>query len=466
MLDIAEDVSAKKTDTEGTIMKKINSLLLVLVMSTTLALGAFASSYFPRCGGTQSLVDGLKEVGARSDYDYREQIWIANCGTSKEYFGTSEQNKLLLSMLREGTLRRPEGGSEPAPETKTPTVVSNKESDNLMEVVSGSAALREKPKGSSNAYITLRAGDIVNVVGKKQNRAGNLWYEVNYAGVNMWCYSDNLAPHRHSFSRAADGVEYCACGQLQVDGGVRPMADVAAAESLLGTDLQALGVAVTGIGASLEAAGAAILPGALVVVAAVAGTYFLVKLGEHLTTIESVQELSVASTRDLYEDLDEDLYFAAFALRKGCMLAFNPNGMDLEEANSYLIAACKAAACIDPANSLLNAVMYKEKTFILNGIYTNNKENAKRLAQRFEENGEGYTYGSSVTTNKKSWYYRKGYSYAGNHLSEVNTDQCFEHFHLFTFFDNGRVANALSKAKNVHIMWGLPVCSPYYFNIA
>lgn len=63
-------------------------------------------SYFPACGEDfYSLVDALISVGADGSYHYRKQIAVAN--EIFDYFGTPEQNLMLLEMLKEGVLRRP-----------------------------------------------------------------------------------------------------------------------------------------------------------------------------------------------------------------------------------------------------------------------------------------------------------------------------------------------------------------------
>lgn len=444
-------------------IQKMISVILAIVMTASLAVGAFAANCFPRCGDTASLVDGLKQVGANSSFDYRERIWETN-GTGGTYEGSAEQNQLLLSKLKAGTLEIPgSSGSaeEPAHADSADAAPMRAAHGDMMDVVSRRAPLRANPRGSAEAYLTLRAGDHVRVTGKTVSGAGNVWYKVDYAGVEMYCYSEHLRAHTHDFRRAADGIDVCSCGELRVSSCVQnTSAAVDAVGSVLSSDVQALGAAIAGLGAAIEA----LFPAAIVVVAAVAGTYLLFKVGEHLTTIESVQVLSVASAKELYEDLDDGLYYAAFARRKNCLLVYNPNGMDLETANEYLLAACAAAEGIDPGNSLLNAVLRNERLEILNGIYTNNKENARRLAGRFSENGAGFSYGSSFSDYPGSAYYHENYNYPGNGLSEVNTDNCFEHYHLFTTFSRGSVQSTLHKAPNIHIFWGLPVCSAEYFS--
>lgn len=63
-------------------------------------------NYFPQYKGkSNSLVEGLKAVGANSSYSYREKIAKAN-GISG-YRGTSAQNTKMLNLLKKGTLKKP-----------------------------------------------------------------------------------------------------------------------------------------------------------------------------------------------------------------------------------------------------------------------------------------------------------------------------------------------------------------------
>ena len=79
-------------------------LLLLLPMG---AGAAERGGYFPACSREcQSLVDGLRSVGAAYSFDYRCEIARAN--GYREYEGTAGQNTALLYRLRSGALRRPE----------------------------------------------------------------------------------------------------------------------------------------------------------------------------------------------------------------------------------------------------------------------------------------------------------------------------------------------------------------------
>ena len=62
-----------------------------------------ANCYYPKCNSKQtSLVDGLKEIGAESNYSARKKIAIAN-GISN-YSGLGSQNTTLLVLLKRGIL--------------------------------------------------------------------------------------------------------------------------------------------------------------------------------------------------------------------------------------------------------------------------------------------------------------------------------------------------------------------------
>ena len=63
-------------------------------------------SYFNKYTGTSnSLVDGLKAVGANSAFSYRKKIATAN--KISGYIGTAAQNTKLLNLLKQGKLIKP-----------------------------------------------------------------------------------------------------------------------------------------------------------------------------------------------------------------------------------------------------------------------------------------------------------------------------------------------------------------------
>lgn len=64
------------------------------------------TSYFkPYKGKSDSLVDALEAVGAKSDFTYRKKIAQKNKITN--YKGTAEQNNKLLELLKKGKLIKP-----------------------------------------------------------------------------------------------------------------------------------------------------------------------------------------------------------------------------------------------------------------------------------------------------------------------------------------------------------------------
>ena len=56
-------------------------------------------------GKSDSLVDALEAVGAKSDFAYRKKIAKAN--GVKTYIGTASQNTKLLNLLKKGKLIKP-----------------------------------------------------------------------------------------------------------------------------------------------------------------------------------------------------------------------------------------------------------------------------------------------------------------------------------------------------------------------
>ena len=66
-----------------------------------------ASPYFPPTPYKgYSIVDGLREIDAESSYDYRKRI--AEKNGIESYTGSPQQNFLMLNLLKNGKLLRPE----------------------------------------------------------------------------------------------------------------------------------------------------------------------------------------------------------------------------------------------------------------------------------------------------------------------------------------------------------------------
>lgn len=64
------------------------------------------TKYFEKYNGTSnSIVDALKSIGEKSDYNYRKKIASINDITN--YIGTSSQNLKLLTLLKSGNLIKP-----------------------------------------------------------------------------------------------------------------------------------------------------------------------------------------------------------------------------------------------------------------------------------------------------------------------------------------------------------------------
>lgn len=56
-------------------------------------------------GDSESIVDALEAIGAKSDYSYRKKIALKN--KIKDYKGTPEQNEKMLALLKKGKLVKP-----------------------------------------------------------------------------------------------------------------------------------------------------------------------------------------------------------------------------------------------------------------------------------------------------------------------------------------------------------------------
>lgn len=56
-------------------------------------------------GDSESIVDALEAIGAKSDFSYRKKIAVKN--KIKDYKGTPEQNEKMLALLKKGKLVKP-----------------------------------------------------------------------------------------------------------------------------------------------------------------------------------------------------------------------------------------------------------------------------------------------------------------------------------------------------------------------
>lgn len=56
-------------------------------------------------GDSESIVDALEAIGAKSDFSYRKKIAVKN--KIKDYKGTPEQNGKMLALLKKGKLVKP-----------------------------------------------------------------------------------------------------------------------------------------------------------------------------------------------------------------------------------------------------------------------------------------------------------------------------------------------------------------------
>lgn len=56
-------------------------------------------------GDSESIVDALEAIGAKSDFSYRKKIAVKN--KIKDYKGTPEQNRKMLALLKKGKLVKP-----------------------------------------------------------------------------------------------------------------------------------------------------------------------------------------------------------------------------------------------------------------------------------------------------------------------------------------------------------------------
>lgn len=180
------------------------------------------SGCYPAYSGGESIVDALRAIGVEdTSFNYRERI--AQSNGIRNYQGSVEQNRELLSRLASGTLRRPESGSVTVATSSSSTVTSSvqahKDGSKLVEVKKDNAPLRSSPSKDGEVIVRCAKGVVLEVDGSKYNLHLRKWYQVQWDGETCYIYSGNVTAHKHSYEEMTlDDVTYgvCGCGNITV----------------------------------------------------------------------------------------------------------------------------------------------------------------------------------------------------------------------------------------------------------
>lgn len=146
-------------------LKRVLAICLTLCLMLPLLTAAAHAATFPAASYKgNSIVDGLKSVGANSSFSYRAEIAAAN-GIS-DYRGTASQNTALLKLLKAGQLQKP--GSASAAPSAQPAQSSS--GGSLVSANLGRVSFIQQ--GYLNCKATAAAQAVNLIVGKNRYSIG------------------------------------------------------------------------------------------------------------------------------------------------------------------------------------------------------------------------------------------------------------------------------------------------------
>lgn len=352
-------------------MKKMTAFMLALVLLFLMVSEAFAvQMFFPPCSNYSgnSIVDALESIGEESSYTFRKQLAKAN--NIPNYTGSAFQNERLLSLLRAGSLRRPNSEYESA----TDELEENATPFTVMEVTVDTT-IRQEASSKSAIVAHLDAGSFVLSTASVINSYNNLWYCVVVGQATGWIYSGKLKEHIHNYQpvQGSSEVTYCPCGAMYIpnDSNIlhlsTEVATMAVTPEVLAT-LVTLGGFVTSA-----------LPFIAVGVVAAELIYLMIRVGAKGGTYTVTQATTTSWKKLDYEfkPSDDGQYYRGKTC-KGFLLIDFEHPMDLDDSIHSLQAALDASRL-----TLSTSMLF---------IYTLQERDADILARTFCSTHYGYSY--------------------------------------------------------------------------
>ncbi len=177
--------------------------------STKITNTANSQMYYPKYKGSSgSIVTALSSLGIDSSYSYRCKIAAANNISS--YRGTANQNTKMLSLLKQGNLKRID-------------YVENNKKVIAYYNAKTNTTLRLEPYENSSPVCSVVKGSILFVLQSVRNSYGNNWYKVmlytNKGVKEGYVYSGKITTHTHMYkSYEFYDITYkvCSCGDIKV----------------------------------------------------------------------------------------------------------------------------------------------------------------------------------------------------------------------------------------------------------
>ena len=435
-------------------MRQLSIILVIALVFTVAPTKTYAASdtYFPACSAEQtSLVDALAEVGCSdTSFAARAKIAALNGIPEADYAGTADQNKTLLTLLKDGLLVKSNGISTDTGTTSEPAQpMGSTQSYEVMETVER-AYLRTSPSKGATTVTVLPANTLVYVLGKKANGAGNQWYQIQYFDQTVYCFAERLAPHEHDYVIAPVGggdARICECGQVSTSTPQQTFALTASAISMLYVGIAVLATVVYAKHRdAIYDAADALIYGAEEVADAI-GSYGLRVLSNGLTMavklnkaggVVSVRASEFANYMDENtDDSGERKYFSAMVIRNAngsdSVMVINPldDAMNLKEACDYLdatLAAEGAFGCFWD---------FQDATPSCN-IYTYTQPDAEALCDQVVQCPRNIidTYGLSNIGRDASGLFKV------EHNADCRIIGTYDHFHLHKLTDSYRAVKS------------------------
>ena len=213
---------------------RMMALLLIVAMVIGMCPTVLADDdYYCAAAPGLTLVESLENVGAPSDFPSRAQLAVANGIVTNvdDYLGSQEQNLEMLTLIREGKLKKASSESSSFASTSTPSGSGTAETDtytipgaykNAVTVTKDNAALRTDANEKASIAFRAPKGTVLEYSGTRTtsflNR--NKWYIISYNGETYYLFSGNAEVHVHKwedqFSFESETYKICNCGYIQV----------------------------------------------------------------------------------------------------------------------------------------------------------------------------------------------------------------------------------------------------------
>ena len=313
------------------------------------------------------------------------------------------------------------------------SLVANAESTEEEDIVIvesvSDCKLKKEPSKYSDIAVSIPKGTLLYSTGSIVNDKEHVWFKISYFGNTVYCYSNNIKEHVHSYDvliseEFSEDRYSCKCGQLDTEDG---LINTFAPALAVGIPLAELGydaLLATGIYVGARIASKYVVPvmineaGALISITA-----------EELE--EKVKKLSENNNSDENEDSNDAIFYK-------CQILSSENSDTLELIDfSNPLSMNEACNFVDSTLCVAGAFgRLKKFSVSVCNIYTVEDKNAIALCEKIKSCGNN-------TINKYGDKTGNEYIYDVHSQKYIEGSYC--HYHLFNSFDQKSV---------VHILYG------------